>query len=186
MILTNTGNLHNQQPEGPVDGDELSPALKAYYADTALLRRNVVFIIIGNLGLNIGLGVSTTLSILHMKASGVSDLTIALMSGINLWVVAYLVMYFGWRSDHTVSRWGRRTPYTFLAMLFIVVTTALFPFYTAPASLILLYAVKFLFNDMQASTWSLVVIDCVPRHLLGRIMAFNTVACGAAVFLFKP
>ena len=161
----------------------MSPELLAYYADRKLLRRNIFFIIIGNLGLNLGLGVSATLSILHMKASGISDLTIAAMGGINLWVVAYLVMYFSWRSDHTVSRWGRRTPFTFIAMWFIVVTTALFPFYTAPASLILLYGVKYLFNDMQASTWSLIVIDCVPRHLLGRMMALNAVAGGVTGFV---
>ena len=178
--MTTAAPLPPSKPD--VDGEELSPALKAYYADTKLLYRNILFIILGNLGLNLGLGVSTTLSILHMKASGVSDLTIALMSGINLWVVAYLVMYFSWRSDHTVTRWGRRTPYTFLAMWFIVITTALFPFYTAPISLILLFGVKYLFNDMQASTWSLIVIDCIPRRLLGRIMAINAVAGGVAGF----
>jgi hypothetical protein len=169
-------------PNIPPD-QELSPELTAYFADRRLLRRNVFFIIIGNLGLNLGLGISTTLSIMHMKACGVSDMAIATMSGINLWVVAYLVMYFSWRSDHTVSRWGRRTPFTFISMWFIVITTALFPFYTIPVSLILLYAVKFLFNDMQASTWSLIVFDCVPRHLLGRIMAINTVAAGVTGYL---
>ena len=94
----------------PGIGLQLSPELEAYYKDGRLLRRNMFFIIIGNLGLNLGLGISTTLSILHMKASGISEIAIATMAAINLWLVAFLVMYFSWRSDHTVSRWGRRTP----------------------------------------------------------------------------
>lgn len=141
------------------------------------------FIIIGNIGHNLGLGISTTLSILHMKSNGVSESTIALMSACNFWIVSYLVMYFSWRSDRTVSRWGRRIPYTFISMWFIVACTALFPFFHVTASLILLYVVKYLFLDMKGSTWSLIAIDCVPRHLLGRMLAINTIAGGISGFL---
>ena len=161
----------------------LSPELEAYYKDRKLLARNMFYIILGNLGHNIGLGISTTLSILHMKSCGMSEVTIATLAAVNYWVVSYLVMYLSWRSDRTVSRWGRRVPYTFLSMWFIVVTTAMFPFYTVPASLLLLFAVKYLFLDMKGSTWSLIAIDCVPRDMLGRMLAINTVAGGITGFL---
>jgi hypothetical protein len=170
-------------PSTPGTGQFLSPELEAYYKDRRRLAWNMSFIIIGNIGHNIGLGISTTLSILHMKASGVSEVTIATMAAVNFWVVSFLVMYFSWRSDHTVSRWGRRIPYTFMSMWFIIATTALFPFFTAPISLILLFAVKYLFLDMKGSTWALITIDCVPRDMLGRMIAIGSIAGGITGFL---
>jgi hypothetical protein len=169
---------HAPTPVLPGSGEELSPELKAYYADTRRRMINVVLILFGNWGGNIALGIATTLSILQMKRCGVSVSSIALMSAVNFWAVSFLVMYFSWRSDHTVSRLGRRIPYTLISMPFLVVTTALFPYIENPVSLIILYMVKYLFLDLKGSTWALVLIDCVPRDLLGRLGSIQMVLGG--------
>jgi hypothetical protein len=170
-----------QAPPAATD-QEADPRLAAYYADRALMWRNVVLIQCLVVASAVGIGLAGTLSGLHMRACGLGEDTIALLNSINLWVVGYLVMYFSWRSDHTVSKLGRRTPYVLLSLPFIVVSTALFPYFTNTWSLILLYAVKMLFLDMKASTQPLLRIDCVPRDMLGRVGAITT--CVTALSFF--
>jgi MFS family permease len=159
------------------------PALAAYYADTRQVWRNVAVIQLTVLAHSIGLGLAATLSNLHMRSCGIGEGSIALLNSVNLWAVSLLVMYFSWRSDRTVSSWGRRTPYVMLALPFVCATTALFPFFTNHWSLFLLYAVKLLFLDMMLSTQPLLRIDCVPRHLLGRVGAI-TLCVGALSTFF--
>lgn len=170
------------QLQPPTGGTEADPRLAAYYADRPLMWRNLALIQCMVAAGAVGVGLAGTLSGLHMRACGIGEDTIALLNSINLWAVSYLVMYFSWRSDHTVSKWGRRTPYVLLSLPFIVVATALFPFFTNAWSLILLYLVKMLFLDMKASTQPLLRIDCVPRDMLGRAGAITT--CVSALSFF--
>lgn len=156
--------------------------LENYHKSNKILFRNMFFIVLGNIGFNIGLGVSGALSIIHMKKCGVSESFIGGMAAVNFWMVSILVMYFSWRSDHTLSRWGRRVPYAFVAMFFIATTMGLFPHFTNHVSLIILYGVQYLFVDMKGSTWSLIMLDCVRRDVLGRMLAINVVVNGTVGF----
>ena len=162
---------------------ETDPKLIAYYADKRLVFRNLCVVEMNVFAHAVGLGLAATLSNLHMRQCGIGVGTIALLNSINLWAVSYLVMYFSWRSDRTVSKWGRRTPYVLLSLPFVCICTALFPFFTNQWSLIILYAVKLLFMDMMLSTQPLLRIDCMPRRLLGRVNALGMVLGGIATFL---
>lgn len=149
-----------------------SPELEAYFADKATRWRNVLALMVCNTSWQLVATVVGPLMVLHMSECGVSNGTLGLIGAINLWAVSILVMYFSWLSDHTVSRFGRRRPYFFLAAFFIILTQALFPWFTAVATLITLYAVMILFNDLKSSTYVLLPIDCFPRASLAR---FNSI-----------
>lgn len=176
---------HASPPPVHATNADLSPELQAYYADSRRRFWNVTFILFGNWGSNIALGIAGTLSVLHMKQHGVGVSTIAMMSAINFWAVSFLVMYFSWRSDHTVSRLGRRIPYALISLPFLVLTTALFPFFANPYSLVILFMIKYLFLDLKGSTWSLIMIDCVPRHLLGRMGSLQLILGGISGYFLS-
>jgi MFS family permease len=103
---------------------------------------------------------------------------------INGWAVAFLVMYFGWLSDHTLSRLGRRVPYILISGPFLAASIILVPYCPHYASLIILWLVGALFRDMMASTSPLLGIDCVPRPSLGRFGALSVVAGGIVSFAY--
>lgn len=100
----------------PTQQDE---ALKAYYSNRRLLVRNALFILLGNWGHTICFVVVGPLILLRVTST-VSNSFWGMMNSVNSWVVAFLVMYFSWKSDHTISRFGRRIPYLFISAPFII------------------------------------------------------------------
>lgn len=82
-------------------------------------------------------------------------------------------MYFSWKSDHTVSRWGRRVPYLWISTPGIIVTVALFPFMTCKWVLLVLVLIQLFFMDWKNSTISLLQIDLVPRNVLARTQCYS-------------
>ena len=101
----------------------------------------------------------------------------------NLWAVSFLVMYFSWKSDHSTSRLGRRTPFTLLALPFIAAALVLFPLSSQKWLLIALMLIYFFFNDMKASTYPLLSIDCVSKEILARVSGLVAITISLAGFL---
>lgn len=161
----------------------MTPELTAYYADKRLLLRNMFFIQLGWWGHGVCFSITGALTTLHLKACGMDERTFALLNSINGWAVSFLVMYFSWRSDHTVSRLGRRLPYLLVSMPFVVASVALVPYFENLWSLIILYFVGAFFMDMKMSTYPLLNIDCVPRGMLGRMWAVNAIVNGVSGFV---
>lgn len=160
------------------EGQEPPSELEAYYANRGLLKRNIAFIIILTLGWSAAFTYLNPLMQLGLKTSGVSDSMLGLIGGINAWLYSYLVMYFSWKSDRTVSRFGRRIPFLMISAPVIVGTIILFPMFQYAVALVALYMIKAIFMDVKAATIPLLNIDCVPRHMLGRINAINaTMVC---------
>jgi Na+/melibiose symporter-like transporter len=120
---------------------------------------------------------------LRLKAIGVSESSVGLLTSANLWAVSFLVMYFSWKSDHSTSRFGRRTPYTLLSLPFIAVALVLFPLSTQKWVLITLMLTYFFFNDMKASTYPLLAIDCVSKEVLARVSGLVAITVSTAGFL---
>ncbi len=119
---------------------------------------------------------------LRLPAHGVTESAQATIATANSVTVAFLVMYFAWKSDHTVSRFGRRKPYLLLSAPFIIASTFLFPLLHNAASLVILFVIQMIFMDMKASTFPLLSIDCVRRDLLARAMSFLNIANGIVGF----
>ncbi len=161
-------------------------ALKAYYEDRALMWRNVFFIGIANLGWGLALGIIGPLIILKLLHLGVEENIQGTINTVNTWTVSFLVMLFSWMSDHTVSRLGRRKPYFFISAPFIIVIIVTFPFLAVPRLVWLvlgMYVVYMLFMDLKQSTFSLVMIDCVPRKVLARTNSIFGIIGGITGFL---
>ena len=162
------------------------PELAAYYSDFPLMWRNVVLIGISNLGWNMVFTIVGPLMTLKLLDLGVRENIQASISSVNGWAVSFLVMWFSWMSDHTVTRLGRRKPYLFLAAPFIIVPILIFPF-AAKAGwvwlLITMQIVSMIAMDMKASTFPLLNIDCVPRHLLARTNSLFGIVGGIMGFL---
>jgi len=157
--------------------------LDAYYADRKLLRRNISLILLLNLGWSACFVVVNPLILLALNKAGVGDAEIGLLWSINSWAYSYLVMYFAWKSDHTVTRFGRRIPYLFLSAPFIIVPIVLFPFFHVKWVLIALAMTEMLFMDIKAATIPLLNYDCVPRHMFARVNALCAIVMGAVNFL---
>lgn len=158
------------------------PELVAYYSDRRTLRRNMVSLLICNLGWGLSMTLVSPLMGLAMNERGVSEFWLGTISSVNSVLVAVLVMYFSWKSDHTVSRLGRRTPYLLISAPFVILPILIFPWMTLPVSLILLYAVHVLFMDLKQSTYALLPLDCVPRHALARFGSAFAIAGGVVTF----
>ena len=161
----------------------MEPALVAYYSDRPLMWRNVTLIGISNLGWSMVFGIISPLMSLRLLEKGIHEGLQATITSANQWLVAFLVMYFSWRSDHTVSRLGRRKPYLFISAPFIIASIFAFPFIELQASLVMLMLIQMLFMDMKASTFPLLSIDCVPRHLLARANSVFVILGGLMGFL---
>lgn len=161
----------------------LSSELTAYYADRRLLWKNVILVLLLNIGWGICFTVVNPLIQLRLSKAGVSDSGIGLIASINSWSYSYLVMYFAWKSDHTVSRWGRRIPYLFLTAPVIILSVILFPLFEQKWILIILAMAQMLFMDIKAATIPLLNIDCVPRRILAQVNSLGAIVGAATGFL---
>jgi predicted MFS family arabinose efflux permease len=160
-----------------------STGLAGYYADIRLMWRNVLWINFGHFGMALSTTILVPLMNLRLKAIGVSDSSIGLLTSANLWAVSFLVMYFSWKSDHCTSRLGRRTPFVLLALPFIVTALVLFPQFSTKWMLIGLMIVYYFFNDINASTYPLLSIDCVSKGVLARVSGVGAIVISLAGFL---
>ncbi len=159
-----------------------TPELRAYYEDRKQLFRNLVLISASNIGWSVAFGLVGPLMTLRMLEMGWTEGYSATVNSINLWLVSFLVMYFSWKSDHTVTKIGRRKPYLFIAAGPIILSVALFPVCSSLISLVGLTLMKMLFGNLKNSTFPLLNIDCVPRALLARAQSILMVASGLIMF----
>lgn len=172
------GNIH------PVEASyKTGMDLSTYYADRKLMWRNVMWITFGNFGMALSMTIVVPLMNLRLKATGVSDSGVGLLTSANLWAVSFLVMYFSWKSDHCTSRLGRRTPYVLLSLPFLILALVLFPLFSEKWLLIGLMIVYYFFNDMSASTYPLLSIDCVSPDVFARVAGLVAVIISLAGFL---
>ncbi len=81
----------------------ISPEMARFYGDRPLMWRNLGLIVFLSVGWSLSFTVLGPLMQLRLNKMGVSLETLGLMSGINGWLYSYAVMYFAWKSDHTVS-----------------------------------------------------------------------------------
>ena len=145
-----------------------TPELTAYYSNRPLMWRNLSFILLLNLGWAVSFTVVSPLIQLKLNSSGVAEGGLGVIAALNGWIYSYVVMYIAWKSDHTVSRFGRRIPYLFISAPIIIITVLIFPFSQSKWLLIALALMQMLFMDIKAATIPLLNIDCMPRHLLAR------------------
>jgi MFS family permease len=157
--------------------------LAHFYADRGLMWRNVLWITFGHFGMALSMTIVEPLMNLRLKAIGVSDSGVGLLTSANLWAVSFLVMYFSWKSDHCTSRLGRRTPFVLLSLPVLVVALVLFPLFSERWLLIGLMITYYFFNDMKASTYPLLSIDCVSREVLARVSGLVAITISLAGFL---
>ncbi len=169
--------------EGLTPPSATSSALNIFYADRKRMWSNVLWITFGHFGTALSMTIVEPLMNLRLKAVGVSESSVGLLLSLNLWAVSFLVMYFSWKSDHTTSRLGRRTPFTLLALPFIAIALVLFPLSTQKWLLIALMLTYFFFNDMKASTYPLLAIDCVSKEVLARVSGLVAITISMAGFL---
>lgn len=159
-----------------------SPEMERYYADRGLLVRNVALISFLTIGWSVCFSYVNPLLILGLKGAGMSDEALGIQGSINSWLYGFLVMYFGWKSDRTITRFGRRIPYLFISAPIIIGALVLFPFFHNKWIMAATCILQSVFLDIKAATIPLLNIDCVPRRLLGRVNAAIGVA--VAVFMF--
>lgn len=157
--------------------------LASFYSDRKLMWRNVSWITFGQFGMAISMTILVPLMNLRIKAVGISDSGVGLLTSVNLWAVSFLVMYFSWKSDHCTSRLGRRTPFVLISLPFITVALMLFPLFSEKWVLVGLMLVYYFFNDMTASTYPLLSIDCVSKEVLARVSGLLAVVISLAGFL---
>lgn len=157
--------------------------LASYYSDRKLMWRNVMWITFGHFGMALSMTILVPLMNLRLKAVGVSDSSVGLVTSANLWAVSFLVMYFSWKSDHCTSRLGRRTPFVLMSLPLITIALVLFPLFSEKWVLIGLMIVYYFFNDMTASTYPLLSIDCVSKEILARVSGLVAVVISLAGFL---
>lgn len=161
----------------------LSTPLATFYADRPLMWRNVGWITFGHFGTALSMTIVEPLMNLRLKSIGVSESSVGLLASMNLWAVSFLVMYFSWKSDHCLSRLGRRTPFVLMALPFIVVALILFAISTQKWLLVCLMLMYFFFNDMKASTYPLLALDCASKPVLARVSGIIAIVVSAAGFL---
>ena len=135
-----------------------------------------------NIDWSVAFGLVGPLMTLRMLEMGWTEGYSATVNSINLWLVSFLVMYFSWKSDHTVTKIGRRKPYLFIAAGPIILSVALFPVCSSLIALVGLTLLKMLFGNLKNSTFPLLNIDCVPRALLARAQSILMVASGLMMF----
>ena len=158
-------------------------SVDAYYANAPLMWRNVLWITFGHFGIALSTTILVPLMNLRLKAVGISDSSIGLLTSANLWAVSFLVMYFSWKSDHCMSPLGRRTPFVLVSLPFLLVALVLFPLFAEKWLLVGLMVVYYFFNDMQASTYPLLSIDCVSQSILARVSGLVAIVISLAGFL---
>jgi predicted MFS family arabinose efflux permease len=174
----------NPQKPAPVGGSRAPRGdLAAFYADRKLMWRNVGWITFGHFGMAVTMTILIPLMNLRLKAVGVSESGVGLITSANLWAVSFLVMYFSWKSDHCTSRLGRRTPFVLLSLPFLTAALVLFPLFSEKWLLVGLMLVYYFFNDMSASTYPLLSIDCVSQEVLARVSGLVAIVISLAGFL---
>jgi predicted MFS family arabinose efflux permease len=171
------------QAPSAVTASLIADDLARFYADRGLMWRNVGWITFGHFGMALSMTIVEPLMNLRLRAIGVSDSGIGLLTSANLWAVSFLVMYFSWKSDHCTSRLGRRTPFVLLSLPFLTLALILFPLSSDKWLLILLMITYYFFNDMKASTYPLLSIDCVSREILARVSGLVAIMISLAGFL---
>jgi Na+/melibiose symporter-like transporter len=159
-----------------------TPELRAYYANRPLLWRNLFFIGFSNIGWSVAMGATGPLMGLRLLEKGWTEAYSGTVGSINLWLLSFLVMYFSWKSDHTVTKIGRRKPFLFIAAGPIILSTALFPVFESLVPLVGLMLLQMMFTNLKNSTFPLVNIDCVARDMLARAQSILTVAGGIIMF----
>lgn len=165
---------------------EHSRELAAYYADKRLMWRNIALIGLCNMGWGVVASIVTPLIAMRLLELGLRENIQATINSVNGLALAFLVMYFSWKSDHTVSRIGRRKPYLFLSAPFIIASIGLFPLFDEKHFLwvlVLLYVTSLFFMDIKNSTFPLLSIDCVPGKVLARANSVLAIAGGLVGFL---
>lgn len=164
---------------------ELSPELAAYYNDRRLMWRNVVWFMLLNVGWSFCFTVVGPLMTLRLnsKEIGLGESMIGMINSINGYAVSFLVMYFSWKSDHTVSRWGRRIPFLWISAPPIILSVVLFPYVSTVWMLLGVYLMQMFFMDMKNSTISLLPIDLVPRGAMARMGAVQGIVLSLVGFL---
>ena len=90
--------------------------------------RNVALIGLCQLGSGFAGIVAGPLIILELLELGVRENIQATISSVNGFALSFLVMWFSWMSDHTVSKMGRRKPYLFASAPFLIFPMRAFPF----------------------------------------------------------
>ena len=170
-------------PQGAMPASPASTTLTSYYSDRKLMWRNVLWITFGHFGSALSQTILEPLMNLRLKSIGVSESVVGLIVSINLWAVSFLVMYVSWKSDHCTSRLGRRTPFTLLSLPFILLALVLFPLSTHKWLLIGLMLIYYFFNDVKASSYPLLGIDCVSKDVLARVSGLVAITISAAGFL---
>jgi Na+/melibiose symporter-like transporter len=159
-----------------------TPELRAYYANRPLLWRNLFFIGSSNIGWSVAMGATGPLMGLRLLEKGWTEAYSGTVGSINLWLLSFLVMYFSWKSDHTVTKIGRRKPFLFIAAGPIILSTALFPVFESLVPLVGLMLLQMMFTNLKNSTFPLLNIDCVARDMLARAQSILTVAGGIIMF----
>ena len=165
---------------------EQSAELVAYYANKPLMVRNVALIGVCTVGWGVVDKVLVPLVGLRLLELGLRENIQATINSVNAFALSFLVMYFSWKSDHTVSRIGRRKPFLFLSAPFIIGSIALFPVFDDAHLLwllVLLYLIRMIAMDVKASTFPLLSIDCVPKNVLARANSVLAIVAGLVGFL---
>ena len=169
-----------------IPAPNITPEMAAYYGDERLMRRNVVLIGISTIGWAVTDALIVPLVAMRLLDLGARENVQGTITSINSWAVSFLVMYFSWKSDHTVTSIGRRKPFLFLAAPFIIGAMLLFPLFNEARwiwVLVGLFIVKMVFMDIKASTFPLLSIDCVQRDVLARANSIITIAGGLSGFI---
>ncbi len=157
-----------QAKAAPTSAEAISPEMEAYYNNRPLMWRNLGLIMCLNVGWYVVFTVVGPLMQLRLNRMGVGEQTLGTLGAVNSWSYSYLVMYFAWKSDHTVSRFGRRIPYLFLTAPPIVLSIVLFPLFSFKWALIGLFLMQMFFMDIKNAAIPLLTFDCMPRRLLAR------------------
>src|ERR1035441_7380483 len=92
------------EQQGAIEAPSIHDSkLGAFYADRKLMWRNVTWINFGHFGTAISMTIVEPLMNLRLKAIGVSESGVGLLTSANLWAVSFLVMYFSWKSEEHTS-----------------------------------------------------------------------------------
>ena len=159
-----------------------SPEMVAYYNNRPLMWRNLWLIMLVSLGWGTVFTVVNPLVQLRMNNMGFGEGALGTLGAVNSWAYSYLVMYFAWKSDHSVSRFGRRVPYLFLSAPAIIIALFVFPFLHAMWLMAAIWLLQAFFMDIKAATIPLLNIDCMPRRMLARAGLPTTIAMGILSF----
>ncbi len=163
--------------------EEISPPMKAYYANRRLMWRNLAMIMLLNLGWSLCFNVVAPLMQLRLSSLGMNSTELGWLYGCTSWVTGFLTMYFAWKSDHTVTRWGRRIPYLFISAPFVILSVIVFPLTSSLWILLTIWAIQAISRDAEGATIPLLNIDCMPRRMLARMGAPVTIMFGIVGFL---